>query len=302
MPERVYSETYTRDLGWDINAIGEAAGWDTVENDVIKTLCRAQGVRGNVRFRDYRDHGTFANMLSDLGDDSAGAERHTVLIPDEVVIAADTTVPGNLTLVRIADGKFVIAGGVYLYWNVGSRLVTEDNIQVFDLGGGSCGVGNTYASNAIPYFTPEMFGGGGANGIYAATRGVRDSVVVPTGRYSPFHIINDVTITGYEYLIDTIDIAYIRPGVTITVEAGGELTIERMTARYDHEAFVNNGGVLILRSPGCREQFISFAVDPIISLDETPVTNRTLFYFDASGNPKFRRADGQVCSITFTED
>lgn len=241
MPVNVkHSEFSSRSLGWDINGVRESSGWSPREVDNIQTLCQMAGLKGAVRFRDYRDHGSFANMLTDLGGDitQSGVSRYTVLIPDNVVIAENTTVRSNLTLVRIADGKFTIANGVTLTFETGSKLITEPDVEVFSVASGSTWVGNVDASNAIDFFTPDMFGGG-ETGLELISHCVLGSTV-------NIRILKNVAIAGNVSV--SADIEYIKPGVKITVATGGVLSVGSMSSLHCHDPFVDSTGTITIGS------------------------------------------------------
>lgn len=240
MPVNVkHSEFSNRDLAWRINGVREASGWSPREVDVIQTLCQMAGVKGNVKWRDYRDHGSFANMLADLGGDitQEGIDRYTVLIPDNVVIAENTTVKSNLILVRIANGKFTIANGVTLSFDVGSKLITEPDVQVFDVANSSTWVGNILNSNAVDFFTPDMFGGG-QTGL--------DLISHSVGSTANIRILKSLNITGNVSVSG--DIEYIKPNVKITVAQGGTLTIGSMSSLHCHDPFVDSTGTITIGS------------------------------------------------------
>jgi len=229
MPFNVkHREFPARDLGWTANSVRDPAGWSPREVENITGITQMLGKKGVVRYRDYRDHGTFANMIADLGADTA--VRHTVLIPDEVVIATDTTIPANLTLIRIADGMFTIASSCTLTFASGSKLITEPGIPAFNIDGSSSWIGQVELNEALDFVTPEMFGGGEtalANLYYWNA----------DGKTLPVHIIKNMTISGYVSLHASIDIAYIKPGVTIVVAEGATFEINTMSAIPSHDTF-----------------------------------------------------------------
>lgn len=237
MPVRIKHPKFpTRDLAWDANGVREAGGWSLREFTNLSVVYQMLGLKGAVRFEDYRDHGSFINMLSDLGGDitQSGVERHTVLVPANVVIAENTTVRSNLTLVRIGAGKFTVANGVTLTFETGSKLITEPDVQVFDVASSSTWVGNIKESNAIDFFTPDMFGGGevGLDLISHCTSG------------GNVRILKDITITGRVGVSG--DIEYIKPGVKVTVASGGTLQIASMSSLHCHDPFVDSVGTITI--------------------------------------------------------
>ncbi len=240
MPESVrHPEFAGRSLGWNVNTVREPAGWSPREYDNIKTLCQMAGLKGAIRWRDYRDHGTFVNMLSDLGDDTAGADRYTVLVPDNVVIASAVVVPGNITLVRVQSGRFTIAAEASITFTDGSKLITEPEAYLFNVEGSSSWIGKVIvASSAIEFFTPEMFGGGEAGLVK-----IESAVTMQTGVIN-IRILKDLVINGYAVLSNKVDLEYIKPGVLITVENGGELGISKMTSKHCHNPFEGSAGTV----------------------------------------------------------
>ena len=244
MTEIVYSSLYARSLGWVINTIRELRWWSSRENTVIKALCRKVGHLDATRYESYEDHGTFANMLTDLGSDVEGAARHTVLVPSEVAISANTFVSGNLTLVRTMEGKFTIATGMNLIFNDGAKLITELDVQVFDVDAGSCYVGSVNGS-ALEIITPEMFGSGEDGWInMVAAYDPGEWGDEPT-MYHQVHVLHSVTLTADLTIPNNFNIAYIKKGAVISVASGKTLTINSMTAMLAVDPFAGAGTVVI---------------------------------------------------------
>lgn len=238
MTEIVYSSLYARSLGWVINTIRELRWWSSRENAVIKELCRKVGHLDSIRYENYEDHGTFENMLADLGDNFPGADRHTVLIPSEVTISEDTYVSSNLTLVRTMQGKFTLASGVDLIFNLGAKLITELDVQVFDVDEDSCTI-NSY--NALEIITPEMFGSGEDGWTNMVTK-------CESHHNVQVHIMRSVSLTDNLTLPYNFDLAYISGAADITIASGKTLTINLMSASLVSNPFEGDGTVVIPNS------------------------------------------------------
>ena len=299
MPESVRS-AFNRTLDWIVNRQREPRNWSSIEYEVIRGLCLQAGRRGTVRIRNFEDHGSFENMISDLGDDTDGAPRHTVVVPSEVVIATSTTIPGNLTLVRTQDGKFVIAGGANLIFNPGAKLITEPNVLVFDCSQSCCGIGGLFTSNAIDYYTPDMFGGGedGLRYLVETSNSLTSFDDVPV----PLKILRSIDIVSGDLYIPTFTpITYIKPDVQITIGSGVTLTIDAMTAAYAHDAFVGTG-TLVLNNAPIRQRYLM--VHDAVNEPTTPPSGYAYIYFDSSdGNkPKIKDSSGNTFIIEITQE
>jgi hypothetical protein len=124
MPEVVKSG-FGRALDYVINSVKDAAPWGPRERDNWLAIMRKVGKKDAIRHVDYRDHGSFDNMISDLGSDSETAEHFTVLIPDSVSITQNTVIPHNIALKLVQNGRFVISTNVTLTINGNLHIETK---------------------------------------------------------------------------------------------------------------------------------------------------------------------------------